>query len=100
MASIVTTAPTAAREGVRAAAEDVDLWKLGTIAASLAAMTLLAHHFGLESEAFTRLLLVSLGGFLVHYFLPLRHRLPFFLALSLATLVLGLGATSSAWLVG
>ena len=47
--------------------------------------------FQLESEAFRRLLLLTAGGFAVHYFLPLRYRLRFFVLLSLAGIGVVLG---------
>ncbi len=86
-----------------AAAESVnrrDPRRLGLILAQLAALCFLIHHFRLESTAFFNLTVLTGVGFFVHYFLPLRQRLPFFVLLSLAGCVLVLGAEQAAWLVG
>ncbi|HXX85973.1 MAG TPA: hypothetical protein VEN29_18590 [Casimicrobiaceae bacterium] len=54
----------------------------------LGLVTILIRQFQIESAAFLRLALLAFGGFAVHALLPLRYRLPFFLALSLAGIVL------------
>ena len=64
------------------AAESVNLWKLACLLASLLCLAGLIAHFGLESKAFLYLTVLTVSGFAVHYFLPLRYRLPFFLVLS------------------
>ncbi|MGH8682019.1 MAG: hypothetical protein ACREVP_11030, partial [Burkholderiales bacterium] len=69
------------------------------ILAQLALLTLVLRQFQIESGAFRDLWLLALGGFAVHAFLPLRYRLPFFLALSLAGIALVLGPVHGAWLV-
>jgi D-alanyl-lipoteichoic acid acyltransferase DltB (MBOAT superfamily) len=70
------------------------------ILAQLGLLTLVFRQFQVESSAFLRLWLLAFAGFAVHSFLPLRYRLPFFLALSLAGIALVLGVESGAWLVG
>ena len=62
-------------------------------------MTLLLRQFQIESGAFLRLWLLAFGGFAVHAVLPLRYRLPFFLLLSLAGIVLVLGFGNAVWLI-
>ena len=47
-----------------------------------------------------RLAAFAFCGFAIHALLPLRHRLPFFAALSLAGTALVLGMANAAWLVG
>jgi D-alanyl-lipoteichoic acid acyltransferase DltB (MBOAT superfamily) len=66
----------------------------------LVLVLLVVARFQIENEAFVRLTALTIGGFAVHYFLPLQHRLPFFTALSLAGIVMVLGLESAAWLVG
>ena len=44
-------------------------------------------------------MLLTIGGFAVHYFLPLGQRLRFFVLLSLAGIVVVLGPRAAAWLV-
>lgn len=65
----------------------------------LALLLLIVQRFELENQAFLRLTALTVAGFGLHYFLQLRYRLPFFVLLSLAGLVLILGATQAAWLV-
>src|SRR5689334_24323538 len=54
----------------------------------LGLLSLLLRQFQIESAAFLRLALLAFGGFAVHALLPMRYRLAFFLALSLAGIVL------------
>jgi hypothetical protein len=55
--------------------------------------------FEIESRAFLHLSILTLFGFALHYFLPLPLRLPFFLALSLAGIVLVFGFETAGWLI-
>jgi len=55
--------------------------------------------FEIESRAFLHLSILTFFGFALHYFLPLPLRLPFFLALSLAGIVLVFGLETASWLV-
>ena len=57
------------------------------ILAQLGLLILLFRQFQVESAAFIRLAVLSFGGFAVHALLPMRLRLPFFLLLSLAGIV-------------
>jgi D-alanyl-lipoteichoic acid acyltransferase DltB (MBOAT superfamily) len=66
----------------------------------LGLLTLLLRQFQIESAAFIRLALLAFCGFAVHALLPMRYRLPFFLALSLAGIVLVLNLVNSLWIVG
>jgi D-alanyl-lipoteichoic acid acyltransferase DltB (MBOAT superfamily) len=75
---------------------------LGTflvILVQLGLLTLVLRQFQVESSAFRDLWLLAIGGFAVHAFLPLRYRLPFFLALSLTGIALVMGVAHGAWLV-
>ncbi len=57
----------------------------------LALLVVVARTFRLETPAFFQLMLLVLGGFVVHAVLPLRFRLPFFVLLSFGALALVLG---------
>jgi hypothetical protein len=65
----------------------------------LVAIALLVNHFDLETAAFFRLLVATIAGFVIHYFLPLRFRLPFFVGLTLATTTWLLGPIAAGWLI-
>jgi D-alanyl-lipoteichoic acid acyltransferase DltB (MBOAT superfamily) len=76
-----------------------EVHKLLGIAVELGALLLLINYFHLESQGFFRVMALASAGFVVHYFLPLPARLPFFLALSVASLALILG-WQAVWIVG
>jgi D-alanyl-lipoteichoic acid acyltransferase DltB (MBOAT superfamily) len=65
----------------------------------LAIVTLLLRQFHIESSAFLQLALVAFGGFAIHALLPLQHRLPFFLLLSLVAIIVTLGFANGASLL-
>lgn len=56
------------------------------IAGQLALFIALVYLLRLETNALVRVLLVALAGWCVHYFLPQRYRLPFFVLLSFAAI--------------
>ncbi|NUM44781.1 MAG: hypothetical protein HUU38_08730, partial [Anaerolineales bacterium] len=67
----------------------------------LGLLILVVREFKLENQAFyINLLQATFYGFILHYFLPGPHRLPFFLFLSLATLLGILGIVNGLWIVG
>src|SRR4029078_4345236 len=70
------------------------------ILVQLGLLTLLLRQFQIESAALIRLALVAFWGCAVHALLPMRYRLPFFVALSLAGIVLVLDIVNSVWIVG
>ena len=70
------------------------------ILVQLGLLTLLLRQFQIESAAFIRLALLAFCGFAVHALLPMRFRLLFFVALSLAGTVLVLDIVNSVWIVG
>ncbi len=73
---------------------------LVAIAAQLALVLVVMHVFKVEqNRGFLRLTTLIFGGFLVHALLPLRLRMPFFLALSLAAFVTLLGFPQSMGLI-
>jgi hypothetical protein len=77
-----------------------EMTKFTAIVLQLCLLAVLIQRYGLESPAFFQLSVLSFAGFAVHHFLATENRLPFFLALSLAGIVLVLGAAQAAWLVG
>ena len=83
----------------RKPSKDTDLRRYLLILGQLALLIALTYAFQLESEAFRRLLVLTAGGFAAHYFLPLRFRLGFFVALSLAGIGMVLGPVEAAWLI-
>ena len=52
--------------------------KVGAVAVELGLLILLVKAFKIESDAFFQLLILMLGGFVVHALLPLRYRMGFF----------------------
>jgi D-alanyl-lipoteichoic acid acyltransferase DltB (MBOAT superfamily) len=70
------------------------------ILAQLVVLLAVVERFQIENQAFLRLAMMTVGGFAVHYFLPLRHRLPFFVALSGDGITMVLGLEQSLWLIG
>ena len=76
------------------------LYALGTTVLQLGLLWLLFVRFKLENEAFyEKIAVLAFGGFVVHYFLPARHRMPYFLGLSLIGIATVLGLQNGAWLV-
>jgi hypothetical protein len=74
--------------------------KFVSIALQLGLLVLVVRQYELENQAFyTNIMLLTFYGFLIHYFLPLRYRLSFFLLLSLAAIAGVLGLANGAWLV-
>jgi hypothetical protein len=76
-----------------------DAVKFAAILLQLVLLTVVIKRYNLESPAFYRITLLAVGGFAAHYFLPLAYRMPFFLALSLAGIVMVMGPTPAAWLI-
>jgi hypothetical protein len=82
-----------------AAAPGRGRWNLIGQTAQLGLLILVIHQFRIESDAFQRLALLIGPGFVIHALLPPRQRLRFFLLLSIAglVLVLGAGSASGCW---
>ena len=70
------------------------------IIGQLALIALVIRQFQLVNSAFVRVVLLTFGGFVIHQFLPLRFRLPFFLGLSIVGIGFVFGPEAGAWLVG
>jgi hypothetical protein len=73
--------------------------KFVAIMMQLVLLAVLIKRYNVESPAFFQLTLLAFGGFAVHYFLPMAFRMPFFLALSLAGIVMVMGPVPAAWLI-
>jgi hypothetical protein len=67
--------------------------------AQLVLCLLVIRQFQLESRAFYKVALLVVGGFAVHALLPLRYRLPFFVVLSLGSIVAAFNLVAAAWLI-
>ena len=65
----------------------------------LGVVILLFRQFQIESAAFLRLALLAFAGFAIHALLPLHHRLPFFLLLSMVGIVTTMGIANGVSLV-
>jgi len=87
-ASVAAGATAPARGRIGIAHYIAVLLQLGLVA-------LLLRQFQIESAAFIRLAILAFCGFAVHALLPIRHRLAFFLALSLAGTVVVLDLVNS-----
>jgi hypothetical protein len=70
------------------------------IGLQLGFVLLLLRQFQIEGAVFVRLALFAFAGFAVHAVLPIRFRLPFFAALSIAGTAFVLGVANAAWIVG
>ena len=85
---------------------DSTRWLVGPVArylglsAQLTLFVAVVYLFSIESRAFLHLSVLTLAGFLIHRLLPQAWRLPFFLALSFAGIVLVMGAANAVSLIG
>ncbi len=64
--------------------------------AQLAGLLVVAYAFEIETRTFFHVLLLALGGFLVHASLPDRFRLSFFAALSAVAIAVAIGLDAAA----
>jgi hypothetical protein len=78
----------------------VHVGRFALLAIQLGLLLVVLRQFQIESAAFLRVAVLAFAGFFVHALLPRRWRLPFFVLLSLAAIVIVLGAQTSAWLLG
>lgn len=76
----------------------IDLRHYLLVLGQIGLLALLVRQYQIESAAFLRLALLAFAGFAVHALLPLRHRLTFFLALSLASIVLVMNPVNALWI--
>jgi D-alanyl-lipoteichoic acid acyltransferase DltB (MBOAT superfamily) len=99
----IARAPDRSADGVDERLAPRPAWRralpLAVVAAQVGLLALAIHRFNIESRAFTNVFLIALGGFVVHALLPLRHRLPFFVFLSIASILAVMGPANGAWLI-
>jgi D-alanyl-lipoteichoic acid acyltransferase DltB (MBOAT superfamily) len=74
----------------------IALARLGVICLELSLVMLVIYQYQLESRTFFHVMLLASGGFVVHALLPLPYRLPFFVALSFAGILIALGLLDGA----
>lgn len=75
--------------------------KFLAISAELALLTFLIREFQIGNESFYQVVVVIMTlGFVIHSFLPLAYRMPFFLLLSLLSIQAVFGWWAGAWMVG
>src|SRR5215472_8905009 len=63
-------------------------------------IVLVVNQWRLESVSLSRVMQLAFVGFIIHHLLPLRFRLPFFAALSLAAVITGVGQVGPAVIAG
>ncbi|MCG3119047.1 MAG: hypothetical protein ALAOOOJD_01375 [bacterium] len=75
--------------------------KFLSLAIQVGLLVLVVRQFQLENRVFyEKIMPLAFGGFLIHYFLPQRYRLPFFIVLSVVGIYAALGFPNSLWLIG
>ncbi len=74
-------------------------WRLALVCVELALILLVIYRYELESRTFFHVMALGFGGFVIHALLPLRRRLGFFVALSLAAILVAFGVADGAWLI-
>lgn len=74
-------------------------WRLALVCVELALVLWVVWRYQLESRTFFNVMALGCVGFVVHALLPLRYRLAFFVALSLAAIVLAFGPGDGGWLI-
>src|SRR5439155_25236346 len=77
-----------------------NLVRLSLIAGQLALALIVIYRFQLESRTFFQIMLLATGGFVVHSLLPLEYRLPFYVSLSIASILLALGLVDGLSVIG
>ena len=75
-----------------ATAQSGRLATIALISLQLALILLVIQQFHIESRTFFNVMVLGAAGFVVHGLLPLRHRLPFFVLLSLSSIIVALGS--------
>ena len=87
-----------AAQGALSRREGIGGFVVAALQFGLLLLVILAYE--IEGDAFGTLATVAFAGFLIHHFLPLAYRLPFFVCLSLVGTVLVLGLATAAWVFG
>jgi hypothetical protein len=87
-----------AEQGAPSRRADIGRFVVAALQFGLLLLVILAYE--IEGRAFGTLATVAFVGFLIHHFLPQAYRLPFFVCLSLAGIILVLGLATAAWVFG
>ena len=70
------------------------------LALQLYLLVIVTGQYALENATFAHnMIWLTFAGFLIHFFLPLPYRLPFFVLLSLAAIIGVFGLTNGLWLI-
>ena len=85
--------------GPRSAFSARQLGSIALVAAQLALALLVIQSFHLESRTFFQVMVLASTGFAVHALLPMRHRLAFFVLLSVASVPLALGLRDGSFVI-
>ena len=81
--------------------EKIAIGKFLAVFVQLGFLAFLIHQFKLENQAlYSYILPITFYGFLIHHLLPKNYRIPFFLLLSLVTIIGILGVINAVWLIG
>ncbi|MFK7847940.1 MAG: hypothetical protein AB8G77_21820 [Rhodothermales bacterium] len=81
--------------------EGTSLPKFIAVTLQLGLLILILEHFSIEERSgLLNITKLVFFGFIVHAWLPMPWRMPFFFGLTVAAMVLVLGAINAAWLVG
>ena len=75
-------------------------WRYAYLVGQLILAGFVIWAYDIEGDAFQRVFLLVLVGFVVNLWLPLAYRRPFFVLLSLAGAVVVFGPADAAWLIG
>ncbi len=78
----------------------ISIKQLALTGGLLTALAWLCHYFEIGGASFVKLMMLTVPAFIVHSLLPLRLRLGWFLAASLAAILLVLGPIDGLWLIG
>ncbi len=85
---------------IRAELKVVRLFPFAVIALEFALIVCAVCFSNVETDFLEPVLKLALGGFVVHHFLPMAWRQPFFGLLSVASVLLLFGGVQGAWLLG
>ncbi|MFT5084435.1 MAG: hypothetical protein ACI9Y1_002490 [Lentisphaeria bacterium] len=85
---------------VNALIEKYDLLRVLAVGFVFGLVVILVREFGLENRTFMMSLVIACIGFPLHHVLPKQLKLPFFVFLSFAAIVIALGFYNALWLIG
>jgi hypothetical protein len=67
------------------------------VLAQAALMAAVLHALDMQTSAFRRVVDLGVIGFVIHHLLPLKRRLPFFVILSVTSIIMVMGGTYTRW---